>query len=259
MNGKIKKQGLYIEIIITVLALLCNFSLLAKDVKITSPNGNYQMRIFERDGSIYYSVDYKNKPVILESLLGINSSQSGKAIESDATLDNKAVADWVNDLKIDSTAERYVDAAWFPVYGERSLYADLHNSCIINILKNTSNRRIQIVVRAYNEGVAFHYRFTGSEYLLYWYDKPSESQDEPELEFFDRVPTVWDDTKVIHGEVGQYITIARRSGNEWFVGTMTNNDARKLKIPLDFLQEGKKYTAKVFFDNGNKKRVHRLV
>jgi len=84
---------------------------------------------------------------------------------------------------------------------------------------------------------------------IYWYDRPSESQDEPELEFFDRVPTVWDDTKVIQGEIGKYITIARRSGDDWFVGTMTNNDGRKLSIPLDFLPEGKTFTARIYEDD----------
>jgi alpha-glucosidase len=88
---------------------------------------------------------------------------------------------------------------------------------------------------------------------MYWYDKPSESQDEPELEFFDHVPTVWDDTKVLHGEPGRYITVARRSGNDWFVGTMTNNDSRKLNIPLDFLTEGKKYTAHLYNDDPKSK------
>jgi alpha-glucosidase len=88
---------------------------------------------------------------------------------------------------------------------------------------------------------------------MYWYDKPSESRDEPELEFFDRVPTVWDDTKVLHGEPGRYITVARRSGNDWFVGTMTNNDGRKLSIPLDFLTEGKKYTAHIYCDDPKSK------
>ncbi len=82
-----------------------------------------------------------------------------------------------------------------------------------------------------------------------WYDKPSESQDEPELEFFDRVPTVWDDTKVIHGEIGKYITMVRRSGEDWFVGTMANNDGCKLSIPLNFLPEGKTYTAHIYDDD----------
>jgi len=88
---------------------------------------------------------------------------------------------------------------------------------------------------------------------VYWYDKPSESQDEPELEFFDNVPTVWDDTKVIDGKPGEFITVARRSGNDWFVGTITNTDARKLSISLDFLEPGKTYTANIYEDNSKVK------
>ncbi|EOR94356.1 Alpha-glucosidase [Arcticibacter svalbardensis MN12-7] len=84
---------------------------------------------------------------------------------------------------------------------------------------------------------------------LYWYDKPSLSNDEPELEFWDKIPTTWDETKVVQGIPGQYITTARRKGNDWFVGTLTNNDARDLKISLDFLSKGKKYTASVYLDD----------
>jgi hypothetical protein len=47
----------------------------AEDAKIASPDGNYRMRVYDRDGMIYYSVDYKNRTVILESLLGISGSQ----------------------------------------------------------------------------------------------------------------------------------------------------------------------------------------
>ncbi|WP_114782968.1 glycoside hydrolase family 97 protein [Botryobacter ruber] len=84
---------------------------------------------------------------------------------------------------------------------------------------------------------------------VFWYDKPSDYQGEPEIEFFEKMPTVWDETKVIQGEIGQYITMARRSGNDWFVGTLTNNDARTLTIPLDFLPKGKKYIAKIYSDD----------
>jgi alpha-glucosidase len=606
--------------------LFCNL-VIAKEVKVSSPDGNYQMQVYDRDGKIYYSVNYKNRTIILESLLGISSNQAGKAIESDAAADNKAVNDWQDGLQIDSVTEKSVDAAWVPPYGERSLYVDLYNGYTIDLQKiDNPRKRLQIVVRAYNEGIAFAYHFVGNEYLhitqeftqftmpegtqayftpraqatyellplknwsgeserplvcllpspngegsgvryvllteagmtdytrtkfaldktkpntltgsmygavdeiapyttpwrvimaaekagdliehnhlllnlnppceiadpswikpgkvmrevtlstqggkdlvdfavkrnlqyihfdagwygpegskqsdattvtidparnrdnhsldlqeviryaksksigvilyvnqralyqqldtilplykswgvsgikfgfvqvgshfwtkwlhdavkkcaeyellvdihdeyrptgfsrtypnlmtqegiygneefpdaannvtlpftrftqgaadyticyyrrqwnadtkpdrshglvnarllkttpahqlamavvyysplqfLYWYDKPSDSQDEPELEFFDRVPTVWDDTQVIHGEIGEYITVARRSGEGWFVGTMTNNEARKLKIPLDFLTEGQKYTAKIYYDNPNEK------
>ena len=85
--------------------------------------------------------------------------------------------------------------------------------------------------------------------FMYWYDVPSDSQDEPELEYFDKISTVWDDTRVLDGEIAKYITIARRKGNEWFVGTITNNDARDLKIPLSFLTPGKKYEASIYYDD----------
>ena len=84
---------------------------------------------------------------------------------------------------------------------------------------------------------------------LFWYDKPSAYRNEPEIEFFEKIPTKWDETKVLQGEIGQYITIARRSGEDWFVGTMTNNDARTLKLSLDFLTKGEKYIAKIYSDD----------
>ncbi|MBV8252071.1 MAG: glycoside hydrolase family 97 catalytic domain-containing protein [Chitinophaga sp.] len=85
--------------------------------------------------------------------------------------------------------------------------------------------------------------------FMYWYDKPEDSQDEPELDFFDRVPTVWDDTQVLDGEIGQYITIARKHNKEWFVGSITNNDARDLHINCSFLSPGKKYKATIYYDD----------
>jgi len=75
--------------------------------------------------------------------------------------------------------------------------------------------------------------------FLYWYDRPAGSPGtqgaggehagighEPELAFFDAVPTVWDDTKVIHGSIGQYAVIARKSGSDWFIGCMNSAQPR---------------------------------
>jgi len=84
---------------------------------------------------------------------------------------------------------------------------------------------------------------------LFWYDKPSQYENEPEIEFFEKIPTVWDETKVIAGAPGEYITTARRSGDNWFVGTITNNDARALKLNFSFLQKGKKYLATIYTDD----------
>ncbi|MGD8781922.1 MAG: glycoside hydrolase family 97 catalytic domain-containing protein [Ignavibacteria bacterium] len=85
--------------------------------------------------------------------------------------------------------------------------------------------------------------------FMYWYDSPDDYKGEPELEFWKDVPTVWDDTKVINGEIGKYITVARQSGSEWFVGTITNVEAREIKIPLSFLEKGKKYEAIIYSDD----------
>src|SRR5690606_13939263 len=57
-------------------------------------------------------------------------------------------------------------------------------------------------------------------------------------DFLKKVKSVWDDTKVLNGSISEYITMARRSGNMWFVGSMTNSFARELEIKLDFLDEG---------------------
>ncbi len=85
--------------------------------------------------------------------------------------------------------------------------------------------------------------------FLYWYDKPEDAQDEPELRFFDHVPTTWQDSRVLNGEIGQFITVARKSNNEWFVGSITNNAARDIPINCSFLPPGKKFKATVFYDD----------
>ncbi|MES2516826.1 MAG: glycoside hydrolase family 97 N-terminal domain-containing protein [Bacteroidota bacterium] len=84
---------------------------------------------------------------------------------------------------------------------------------------------------------------------LFWYDKPTAYEGESEIEFFEKVPTTWDETKILQGKIGEYITTARRSGNDWFIGTLTNNDARNLTINFDFLPKNKKYTAKIYADD----------
>ena len=84
---------------------------------------------------------------------------------------------------------------------------------------------------------------------IFWYDKSFNYKGEPEIEFFEKVPASWDETKILQGEIGQYITRARKPEGDWFVGTMTNNDARRLKTALSFLTNGKKYIAKIYLDD----------
>jgi alpha-glucosidase len=84
---------------------------------------------------------------------------------------------------------------------------------------------------------------------MYWYDGPGNYHGEQELEFWKNVPTVWDETRAMEGEPGKYIVTARRSGKDWFVGAMTNTEARTVKLSCNFLQKGKKYIAHLYEDN----------
>jgi alpha-glucosidase len=84
-------------------------------------------------------------------------------------------------------------------------------------------------------------------YLQLVCDYPSAYVNQPGFEFIKQVPTTWDDTKVINAKVGDYITIARRKGNDWYVGSMTDWSARAISIKLDFLLEGN-YVAIIYSD-----------
>ncbi|RPJ62837.1 MAG: hypothetical protein EHM23_02480 [Acidobacteria bacterium] len=79
-------------------------------------------------------------------------------------------------------------------------------------------------------------------------DYPEDYRGEKVLDFISRVPVAWDETRVLEGEPGKFIAIARRKGNEWYVGCLTGSDARVLQIPLDFLPSGKLFQAEIYSD-----------
>lgn len=86
--------------------------------------------------------------------------------------------------------------------------------------------------------------------FLYWYDLPNVYKGEKELDFWKYCPTVWDESKALQGEIGEYIVQARRSGNDWFVGAMTGLLARDITLnTADFLQKGKKYRVEIYNDD----------
>ncbi len=70
-------------------------------------------------------------------------------------------------------------------------------------------------------------------------DSPSNYEREPEaMEFLKPVPSVWDDTKPLSGKISDYVVVARRSGNDWYVGAMTDWTPRDLEIDFSFLPDG---------------------
>ena len=81
-------------------------------------------------------------------------------------------------------------------------------------------------------------------------DSPDAYDGQKETEFLKAVPSSWDETRVLNGVPPKYITIARRRGGEWFVGSITDWDARELDLPLSFLGSGA-YDAEIYADGPN--------
>lgn len=106
-------------------------------------------------------------------------------------------------------------------------------------VKNTKAHQLAMLV-VYYSPVTF----------LYWYDLPNAYKGEQELDFWKYCPTVWNESKALQGEIGEFVVQARRSGDDWFVGAMTGLQARDITInTADFLQKGKKYRVEMYNDD----------
>lgn len=97
--------------------------------------------------------------------------------------------------------------------------------------------------------LAFPVIFFSPLQTLYWYDTPARIREVPELEFFDNMPTVWDDTRVVDDAIGEHAVIARRSGEEWFAGAIAADKACEITVPTDFLTPGATYVVRVYTDD----------
>ena len=78
-------------------------------------------------------------------------------------------------------------------------------------------------------------------------DSPQAYLDQPAFQFIRDVPAAWDATRVLNGDPGEYVTIARSHGKEWYLGSITNWTPRELHVPLNFLGAGR-YTAEIYQD-----------
>jgi len=78
-------------------------------------------------------------------------------------------------------------------------------------------------------------------------DYPAAYQGQADFEFIKKAPASWDEIKVLQGVPGEYISIARRKGNDWYIGSITNWNARTMSIPLSFLGNGN-HTAEIYSD-----------
>lgn len=84
-------------------------------------------------------------------------------------------------------------------------------------------------------------------------DLPENYLNNQAFQFIKDVPCIWSETKVLNAEIGEYLTIARKNwdGNEWFIGSITNEQPRNFAINLSFLDENITYKAEIYADGEN--------
>ncbi|WP_333599717.1 glycoside hydrolase family 97 protein [Flavobacterium sp.] len=113
------------------------------------------------DGKPTYSVSYKNKAVILQSGLGIKLKEGG---------------DLTSGFSIENTANKSVNESWQPVLGEQANIKNNYNEMTISLLQKNSGRKVNIIFKAFDEGVAFRYEFPKQANLNYFIISDEVSQ-----------------------------------------------------------------------------------
>ncbi len=81
-------------------------------------------------------------------------------------------------------------------------------------------------------------------------DLPENYKGNPAFKFIQDVPTDWEETKVLNASIGDFVTIARkdRNSDDWYLGSITDENTREFSLNLDFLDAGKNYTAEIYAD-----------
>ena len=74
-----------------------------------------------------------------------------------------------------------------------------------------------------------------------------------------KVPTNWDEIKVVNAKINEYITIARKKNNDWWLGSITNDTEREFQVNLEFLENGKVYFAEIYSDLNESKENPNLL
>ena len=90
-------------------------------------------------------------------------------------------------------------------------------------------------------------------------DYPGAYRGQKGLEFLQMVPTTWEQSYCLDGEIGKFIVVARKHGDCWFIGAMTDEQSRSVDIALDFLEKGKLYEIQSWNDTQSGKPMEETI
>ena len=201
--NRMKKSILLLLLAIPVLTKAQNVMTETRQ-ELTSPDGAYRFTFYQRslgedNARMYYTLTYKNRPVVEESELGVQIEN--QLFESALGVPNDTCHFWCENLKLTDTDHRKSDETWKPVYGERAEVLDCYNEMTLKFRKGEGqgtteggydkrkNYFMNIIVRAYNEGVAFRYHFpetTNGLFLHITGEQTSFTMPEGTMAYYER-------------------------------------------------------------------------
>lgn len=131
--------------------------------ELQSPNGKLTMSFsLQNDGTPTYNVNYRGKPVVKPSKLGLELKEDNKSL--------------VNDFAIAKTETTTNDSNWEPVWGEVKTIRNHYNELAVTLTQNSTDRQLIIRFRMFDEGLAFRYEFPSQKNLIYFAIKEERTQ-----------------------------------------------------------------------------------
>jgi glucan 1,4-alpha-glucosidase len=156
-------------LIIWVFLSLTNFQ--AQNIKSPSKEVQLTFKISSK-GVSNYAVSFKNKPIVLESALGIKLKEGNNLVD---------------DFTIENSKTSTVNETWKPVLGEQASILNNYNELIVNLIQKKTQRKVNIIFRAFDEGIAFRYEFPKQKELNYFI----VSDEVSEFNLTDNYKTFW--------------------------------------------------------------------
>ncbi len=150
-------KPIYVIILILTLAS----SLFAIDA-IKSPNGNVEASFEVKDGIPFYAISYKGKPVVLKSSLGLELAKKAPHLKDGFSLENVARSSF--------------DETWTPVWGETKTIRNHYNEAVFTLNQKSTDRKMLIRFRVYDDGVGFRYEFPKQKNLMFFTIKDELTQ-----------------------------------------------------------------------------------
>ncbi|MEL7145271.1 MAG: glycoside hydrolase family 97 protein [Bacteroidota bacterium] len=142
-------------------AFLMMAATLLQAQSLQSPNGNFTLTFELADGTPTYQLDYKNKPVVKTSKLGLELKDTPSLMAG---------------FKMTDTQTSSFDETWQPVWGETKSIRNHYNELLVELLQEESNRIMHIRFRLFDDGLGFRYEFPAQDNLTYFVIKEERTQ-----------------------------------------------------------------------------------